>query len=161
MLDWLRRLLGESRRLQEVQAQLDKLRGEHKALKMRHARLERNHSRSTRVNQRLSEKLYVFLEPARDESCDKIRLRDKEEANAFARNMEEDLYLPGQTFTTYACKKCPRHPVTSARFWHVTHADPRERGKMWERRTTIGTHVDPSVLANLRKKITDTKEQGQ
>lgn len=61
------------------------------------------------------------------EHCDKIRLRDQDEAAAFAILTEQDLCLQPGSFTVYRCAVCPRHPVTSDRAWHVANADPTRR----------------------------------
>lgn len=100
-----------------------------------------------------------LLEPAPSPICDKVRLRDRDEANAFARRVEQQLGLQRGAMVEYRCKACPRHPLTLNRLWHITNADPEQRGyrnpnKPRPRRTPgLITHVDPARLEALRRSL--------
>lgn len=67
------------------------------------------------------------LEPARDGDCRKVRLRDRAEADVYARQVEANLGRATGELKSYPCKQCPRHPVSQSRFWHVANSDRRLR----------------------------------
>jgi hypothetical protein len=64
-------------------------------------------------------------EPAITDDCTKTRLHTRDEANTFADAVADRL---GRSFVAYQCRRCPRHPATGTRFWHVGNADPEFRG---------------------------------
>lgn len=67
------------------------------------------------------------FEPAPGEDCVKVRLRDRDEAVAFARHVESSTGGEWGALAGYRCKLCPRQPVSGARFWHVGNVDQEMR----------------------------------
>lgn len=96
-------------------------------------------------------------EPDQAVRCKKIRLRDHDEADTFARRVEQDKDLEPNSLTAYACDDCPRQPVSLTKFWHVYNRDPDLRTYRRPAPTVhtqgLRTHVTPAVMANVKRKI--------
>lgn len=181
-LDWLRRWLGES-------AELASLRQQRTALLARRAHLAEASARwEARYVQARGEVMHAAnlvraadravaaaYEPAAGE-CTKVRLRDADEAAAFAILLEQDMCLPAKSFTVYPCQECGRQPLDhKARYWHVANARPSQRSsnpavRRAERAARareaasngqlIRQRIPPEIVARLRGQTTpaDTPE---
>lgn len=156
-LDLLRRWLGESAQLRETRADLHRTFG-----LLVSARAERDAARD--LLRAADDAVRRAHEPAVGD-CDKIRLRDSDEAAAYAVHVEQDLCLPAGAFTVYPCRTCPRHPLSGDRFWHIANADPGKRtsnpvARKAERAARARRHaqngqlvrqrISPEVIARLR-----------
>lgn len=173
-LDWLRRWLGESDALAAARAELDQARVHHKSTSMllAHRTTERDQAireRDTANALRAAAERAAAeaFEPAPVDGCNKRRLRDVDEAVAYAVLTEQDMCLPVGTFTTYQCATCPRQPASQDRYWHIANIDPagrsnrnpaarrRERaararaGRMSGR--LVVQRLDPAVVQRLRE----------
>jgi uncharacterized protein with PIN domain len=62
-------------------------------------------------------------------TCTKIRLWNKEMAEAFARKVEQETHC-GE-MKAYRCDVCPRQPLEGVHFWHITHVDRELRGRKY------------------------------
>jgi hypothetical protein len=78
----------------------------------------------------------TMIEPGEVERCTKVRLRSKEEAEAFAARVFDGT---GERCVPYKCRHCPLQPVSLEKFWHITNADPGRRGKRGKPAPTPGT----------------------
>lgn len=112
------------------------------------------HCESRISQQRLA--LSKLLEPKPTVTCGKIRLRDREEADAFARHIEAETLHTGRVIRCkpVKCKVCPRHPFTGLKFWHiVTDRSPQERAANPSDRKGRARRVaeDQQVLAQRRR----------
>lgn len=120
------------------------------------------HSKTTKS---LHRQINQLLEPPASDECTKIRLRDRPEATEFLAGLAERVNKDPNVLRAYACKICPRHPLTGSRVWHVGHATTpegwaaREQSKIDHSRrvrkqheagTAIGARVSPDVLARLK-----------
>lgn len=105
-------------------------------------------------------------QPIRDtEACGKVILHTHIEAEAFIKVISERLHIPADEFLFYKCRICPRHPVTSARIYHIANKRPKDRSGTDSRRDEVNTRmrgnrnnlvlplsdkVTPATLARLR-----------
>lgn len=98
-------------------------------------------------------------EPGPVDGCTKVRLRDRDEAWEFARRVAEDTGQRLELFNVYPCDICPRQPVGTSRFLHITsketdqerlEARARSGGERKRNGTTLGDRLDPAVLAKLK-----------
>lgn len=95
-----------------------------------------------------------LVEPPNVEDCTKIRLRDLDEANAFARKVEQDTGQAIGDLEAYGCNLCPRQPLTGRKFLHVRHRDSKKRGK-WKptlpkpKGSRIESRITPAVMTRL------------
>ncbi len=123
---WLRRLAGPDlegarrvedlrRRLGEALTEVDRLRAEAEATERAHRSLQ----------SKMDKALHSAFEPQQG-ACGKVRLRDREEAEEFARKTCEDLGYELGALKPYQCKTCPRQPIGVGRYWHIANADPRQ-----------------------------------
>lgn len=153
MINVLRRLLGESGELVAARRFGELLMAEIATL---NADLDGCRAHNSALQQRV----HRLTEPPPVESCSKIRLADKGEADDFARELERETGCPEGTMLSYACKVCPRRWAPGAkRWWHVAHDDPTERGKdgaQYARRPYRGASLDrkitPAQIAALQAK---------
>lgn len=103
--------------------------------------------------------LNVMLEPPQNNSCQKIRLRSRTEADSFARRVEKECGADKGSLEPYRCPSCPRQPVSMARFWHVRHVDKAKRGlgsRQYARTRPHGLgHLSPDQVALLKTKVED------
>lgn len=108
--DWIRAKLGESAALSVLHEQNAALRRQVAATQM-----ERDKAR---------EVIGWLLEPQTAE-CVKTRFETRIGAEDLARRLER---MDGDPMMVYRCRTCPRHPHTTAKYWHVAHAQsPRNR----------------------------------
>lgn len=169
---WLRAKLGPDPNLIN---EIDTLRAtlSHTRQQLVCARTERDLERDAarKMQSTYARRLAQMLEPPVGK-CEKVRLRGRDEAAAFAAAVERDTGAPPGALRTYACTVCPRQPVGIGRFWHVGNADParrstrggnvvrgeRERVQRQAARegSLLRQRVDPSVLAHLRTIKGDT-----
>jgi hypothetical protein len=91
-----------------------------------------------------------LLEPGPGEGCVKVRLRDRDEAEAFAARV---LNQTGEDCYAYRCPKCPRQPVSCEKFWHIATADPERRGKPHRHQKRMLRHVPPETWDALRARV--------
>lgn len=112
---------------------------------------------ATRLRIALAEALNV--EPGPTEGCTKVRLRDQDEAWEFARRVAEDTGQRFDLFEVYPCNICPRQPVGTSRFLHITskettasrtEAKARRREQRKRNGTALGDRIDPAVLARFK-----------
>jgi hypothetical protein len=98
-------------------------------------------------------------EPGPVEGCTKVRLRDQDEAWEFAKRVAEDTGQRLELFNVYPCDICPRQPVGTSRFLHITsketdqerlEARARTGGQRKRNGTALGDRIDPAVLERLR-----------
>jgi hypothetical protein len=98
-------------------------------------------------------------EPGPVEGCTKVRLRDRDEAWEFARRVAEDTGQRFELFDVYACDICPRQPIGTSRFLHITskesdqerlEARARSGGQRKRNGTALGDRIDPAVLERLK-----------
>jgi hypothetical protein len=97
--------------------------------------------------------MWSMAEPGEDERCVKVRLRSKEEAAAFAARVFADT---GERCVPYKCRHCPLQPVSLAKFWHITTADPNQRGKRrgpHHHQARLLRHVSPELADMLRARV--------
>jgi hypothetical protein len=115
----------------------------------------------------------ALLEPARHPDCNKIRLRNKAEAEAFARRLEEDTGREHGSLEGYRCTVCPRQPAldrqqSPGRYYHVRNRARGERSSgakvkrtaAWKRvmaaarrnGALLEQRIDPAVLTRLRQR---------
>jgi hypothetical protein len=103
----------------------------------------------------------LLVEPSPNGDCIKTRLHTKQEGLDFAETLAERMGMKPADFGVYKCQRCPRHPATTERFWHVGNKDPQlkaasQAGAGLEHRQahcdgrTIGQMVSPEVMARLR-----------
>lgn len=103
----------------------------------------------------------LLVEPSPSGDCIKTRLHTKQEGLDFAETLAERMGMKPTDFGVYKCQRCPRHPATTERFWHVGNKDPQlktasraEAGREYWRAhddgRTIGQMVSPEVMARLR-----------
>lgn len=180
MLNWLRSLLGESAELAQLRTDLSNTRAK-LAITRHQVRYHQVQQLAAIILARaaqaqaaalaavladvahrqvgLARVVDELLEPAASPICDKVRLRDRDEAAAFARRVEQQLGLLRGAMVQYRCKACPRHPLSLDRFWQITNSDPERRGyrnpnKPRPRRGPgLITHVDPARLQALRNSL--------
>ena len=110
-------------------------------------------------------------EPGRVDGCTKVRFHREPEARDWADAIARRTGEKPEDYHTYQCKKCPRSPVTMARYWHAGHpltpgAVASKEAYVQRRRAEqksaagngrlLGQRVDPRVLAQLRR----IKEEG-
>lgn len=126
-LDWLRRRLGESAELAAVRADLTEVQRQ-QAVTVQ-ALLARTAERdaAAEVLRKADAAVARAYEPATGEDCTKVRLRDQDEAVAYAVRVEQDLCLPAGAMHAYPCRKCPRQPVAGTRYWHVGNTEAAQR----------------------------------
>jgi hypothetical protein len=97
--------------------------------------------------------LGLLIEPGRVEQCSKVRLRDEDEAWAFADRVQSET---GVDMDVHKCRFCPRQPVTLEPFWHITHADPSKRGQRGkadpQQPSLLRRHVSPDDVARMRER---------
>lgn len=107
----------------------------------------------------LHDKLALLLDPPLSHRCTKLRHCNREEAQAVADRMGQGhRQVPA---APYACKKCPRHPSTLKKYWHVRGfgSDPEEKAERARRRSQNvsyqqdGVPAKPTQIAELRKKF--------
>jgi len=170
---WLQRKLGPSPEVQERIAELTE-ESNRKAGRIIALVTERDHAlRDLRTEQEAHRKttqslnlqINRLLEPDPSEECRKIRLRDLQEAKGFLADLAERTGKDPAMLQAYACRVCPRHPLTRSRIWHVGHATTAEAWAVRERSkrdhgqqvraaneagTSIGARLSPEVLARLR-----------
>lgn len=119
--------------------------------------LEDELSATQRMNQSLTDTMRMLLEPNRDDACQKVRLRDKDEAAAFGRHVETANGTPAGTLEPYKCRDCPRQPVTLAYFWHVRHVNRTKRGLGAKQYATTRPRemgrITPENIARLKGKV--------
>jgi hypothetical protein len=154
----LRRLAGPDPVLLQklLHAQADARREREQRLEMS----QRAHDRTVDI-QRLQARLAkaMNVEPPAVEGCVKVRLRDQDEAWEFARRVAEDSGQRLDLFEVYACDICPRQPVGTSRFLHITsretdderrEARQRRAGQRKRNGTALGDRIDPAVLERLK-----------
>lgn len=111
----------------------------------------------------LHDKLALMLDPPLSHRCTKLRHCTRDEAQIVVDRMGQG-HRPVSA-APYACKKCPRHPSTLKKYWHVRGfgSDPEEKEKRSRgRNQTVSYQQDgvvakPSQIAELRKKFNGTK----
>lgn len=154
-MDWLRRLLGESKELADCKARAGALQKTNamQAFKI----LQSSKERAELQNQiaELQATLKVMAEPAVGE-CDKVRVRTREEGDRLARHVESQCGAAEGAMEPYKCPKCPRQPLTGERFWHIRHVDFTQRGlhgAQYRRPRTgrLASRLDEGLPTQLRK----------
>ncbi|WP_027930747.1 hypothetical protein [Amycolatopsis thermoflava] len=98
----------------------------------------------------------LMLEPAREGSCEKVRLWNRSEAERFARLVEREAKTGEGALEPYRCPICPRQPIDFAHFWHIRHADPTKRGKgakQYAKRRGLKQGFSPADLARLVSRL--------
>lgn len=97
--------------------------------------------------------LALLIEPGRVEHCTKVRLRDEDQAWAFAARVETETGTP---MDVHKCRFCPRQPVGGEHFWHITHRDPAKRGQHGkadpQTPARLLGHVSPADVARMRER---------
>jgi hypothetical protein len=110
----------------------------------------------SRANQRAEaalELMLVLVEPGEVDGCHKVRLRSREEAEAFA---ERVLQGTGERCVPHKCRHCPRQPVSLEKFWHITTEDRSRRGKRrgpHQHSARLLRHVSPEHADLLRARL--------
>jgi hypothetical protein len=104
-------------------------------------------------------------EPDRVDGCSKVRFHRRAEADDWAAAIARRTGEGVEAYHTYACKVCPRSPVTMRRYWHAGHLGTEEakaaEAAGQNRRAVqqldasragrlLGQRVDPTVIAKLR-----------
>jgi hypothetical protein len=104
-------------------------------------------------------------EPDRVQGCAKVRFHQQIEAESWAAAIAADTGESVRNYNTYACKTCPRSPVSLSRYWHVGHVGSMEaqidKDASKDRRiarhiaarrdgATIEQRIDPRIMAKLR-----------
>jgi hypothetical protein len=108
---------------------------------------------ATSERQAIAYYLTRLVEPGRDPNCKKIRVYNKEQAQALADKIGAET---GEAMEPYPCKWCSRHPITLERYWHIQNADPKQRGSRPKRnrgsrgRPTLLSHLSPDIVRELR-----------
>jgi len=93
----------------------------------------------------------TLLEPGEVERCRKVRLRTRDEAETFAARVMADTGCG--RLEAYRCPHCPRRPVSLEKFFHVRHADWRERNQPHRHQTLLLKHVPLEQIEALRAKF--------
>jgi len=157
MMSWLRRWLGESREMAELRREVIALRAEVAAARACAAGAVASQWRAGRRAALLRGLVDRLIEPGQVDECSKVRLRDRLEAEQFARSAEHDRGLPTGALMGYRCMRCPRQPVSLARYWHITHTDPAQRGLRGTQHRLSGpgllSHITPDTVRLLRAKV--------
>lgn len=98
--------------------------------------------------------LNAALEPPKGSDCTKIRFHRKEEAESFARDMEQATGGVEGSVLLYRCRVCPRSPWTIQKFFHVTSNGRREELPYVRSRTNALTRrIDDDTIAQLRQRV--------
>lgn len=98
--------------------------------------------------------LSALFEPGLTEQCTKVRLRDRQEAETFGARVFAETGTPTEA---YKCRRCPRQPVSTDAFWHITHANPSKRGQRGKadppQPPRLLNHVTPATVAALWSRV--------
>lgn len=123
----------------------------------RAAELEAETARAVAVEASTRKILTDLIEPPQIGECVKVRLRSREEASAFARRVERESGADEGALEAVQCKRCPRQPVSTEKFWHIRHARPSQRnqhGSQYARsRPRELGRISPADVAKMRAKL--------
>lgn len=98
-------------------------------------------------------------EPGPVEGCNKVRLRDQDEAWKFAERVAQDTGQRLELFRVYPCDICPRQPIGVSRFLHITSDETQAQrsqsrisnaGRRNANGTALGDRIDPAVLERFK-----------
>ncbi|MEU0468946.1 hypothetical protein ABZ215_33495 [Amycolatopsis sp. NPDC006131] len=116
---------------------------------------ENEHLRSLEASTR--KLLTDLIEPPPVGDCIKVRLRSRDEAEAFARRVERESGAEPGTMEAVQCKRCPRQIISSERFWHIRHVRPSQRnrnGAQYARtRPRELGRISPADIARIRNRV--------
>lgn len=115
LIEWFRNVWNLKKLLALNEQQAFLLREQDKLLMERKRSLR--HCEVKIANQR--QKLSWLMDPAATPICGKIRLRDRAEAEAMGKELETESWGGRFKARPYPCNKCPRHPFTLEKYWHV------------------------------------------
>jgi hypothetical protein len=119
--------------------------------------LEAETARALAVEASTRKILTDLIEPPQIGECVKVRLRSREEAEAFARRVEHESGAEDGTLQAVACKRCPRQPITTEKFWHIRHVRPSQRnlnGSQYARsRPRELGRISPADIAKLKNRL--------
>lgn len=154
---WLYRLSGADKEVGGLRAEVHELRAE----------LVGYHG----VEKRLNATINSLLDPIQTSACTKMRLRDQDEAEDYARLVERETGREVGALAGYRCKVCPRQPrllsrQEPVRYWHIANVNRGERssGRQPQRTTRrrqaaarsdrdgtrIRDRIDPTILDKLK-----------
>lgn len=102
----------------------------------------------------LEASLEAMLEPSRNDECIKIRHHHQDQAERFARELEEDNGMDEGIVQIYRCSICPRSPWTIEKYFHVTSNGHRgEINFARPKADTLAGRFDNDTIAALRKRV--------
>jgi hypothetical protein len=124
----------------------------------RHAAAVEKAMDEVRAREASTRKLFTdLIEPPTVGECIKVRLRSRNEADAFARRVERESGAPVGALEAVQCRRCPRQPVTTEKFWHIRHVRPSQRnlhGSQYahSRPRELG-RISPADMAKLKARF--------